>query len=955
MSFIQAALIAGQLWLGEVTRPRPKRISFEEFAGSNEPSEIRSPTYIGGTVEVIPQRIWYGDFSQRAVERDSHWTDYLWAGALAFLLDTITVAYRYYVGECFILCWGPDAHVELIKVNERPVFAATPGTDNAGSSGLIDDPQAWGGDQPPGEGGEYAHFDITRGNYTDHTNSYLESLLTVGPPNKTPSLQGISLLVKYGRSGFTESGYFAAGGVGFNPRFREWKVTLRRQPDNLATGFHQLGRHMNAVETIYEWSTSYEYGAGCPVEELNLDSFRDCAETLYNEYQDGASAGAWSGKIESQTHPQEVVQNVLQQIDGILDPSPSLGLTMRLIRRDYSFNSLRVLDQDSVTTVERFTPGTYEDTKNKVIIPYHDIENNSAERPALYIDPANQQIQSGRVVSESKEYVGIADAATANLVATRDGRALSIPRAPLTCSVTPSFGRLTYRGEVLIFQWGSPSFTKVMRVLSITPGNSHSQDYRLIMIEDQFAIGFRTFGEPEESEWEDPGEGLGDAPPDASWDTSVAPCGLVQTTILTNTNQFQSVIEGHVLFGSYTPGGQYGRIWVTEPGGVQTLSPIYLSPNDDGEATFTWPAIAVGNYEFCIQTYSILGATSGNKVCCDIDIANIGSPSYSPSASASPSTSPSTSPSVSPSLSPSSSISPSTSSSVSPSFSVSPSQSQSPSASVSPSGSVSPSASVSPSSSASPSPAEGCDPSAVDASATGWFDGHAASFNGVMADNDPVGDTTSRWLNRLDTAKYMSQATAGNRPLFKTGGPNGENYVAFDSSDAVAYTNNASFLLTASAYTMMFVVRPQANSNDNTLYTNGGAIAVRFENFWSSGANKFSHQVFSAGFQQAVASTTYTLNAWGIVEVWRDGTNIYIKWNNDTQVSAAQGTGTSLLDSPTFGTGIQFDLAYAAFFNTDIGQTKRDQLRECLAIEYGLSIPSPSASTSPSHSASPST
>lgn len=677
-------MMAGQFALGQAIRPRPRRGTLEDLK-TNAPSEIRPVAYVAGTAQVTPSRIWYGDFSQRAVERDSQWTDYVFLGFLAGLLDFITVAYRYYCGECFAICFGPDAHIEQIFVGERIMFQAVPGTENAGAGFLIDDPQAWGGDQPPGEGGMYSWVDITRGNYTDPTNAYLESLLST-PPNKTPSLRGVTALVVRGRSGFTESGYFAAGGVGYIPRFREWRVTVRRQPNHLATAFSKVGIHANPMEVIYEHATSFEYGARVPEEELNLASFRSVAQTLHGE------GLGWSGKIENPTSPREVVKNVLAQIDGVLDPSPSLGLTARLIRRDYTFGSLRVLDRDVITEVRQYSPGTYEDSVNKIIVPFDDPDNNFQPRPGIYIDPANQLIQNGRIVPQTQDYIGVGDYATANLLATRDGRALSMPRDVMECSVKPSFGRLAYLGEVLSFQCQSPALVRLMRVQAITPGTVDDPSYQLNLIEDQFATGSRAFGEPDGTFHDDPAIGLDTAPPSATWNTvDFPPDGLIETLTLHFT-EYEQTIKGGIVFGSYAPGGQYARIYVTEPGGVQTLSPLRLAPDASLEATFNWPALAVGTYQFCVETYSLHNVTNGVKVCASIAVVDIGSPSVSPSASVSPSVSPSSS--ASPSISPSSSASPSQSPSISPSTS----PSVSPSASVSPS--VSPSASDSPSAAA---------------------------------------------------------------------------------------------------------------------------------------------------------------------------------------------------------------------------------------------------------------
>lgn len=611
--FWQAALLVGQMWLGELTRPRPKRVSFEKFLESNGPSEIRPIGYGAGTFEVTPPRIWYGDFTQRAVERDSHWSDYLWAGSLAFLLDTITVAYRYYCGEAFMLCYGPDTHIEQLFIGDRLMFQATLGTDNAGGGFLVDDPQAWGGDQPPGEGGQYAWYDITRGNYTDPTNAYLESLLTT-PPNRTPSLRGISTLIARGRSGFPESGYFAAGGVGFTPRFKELRAVLRRQPNNLATPYAKVGRNANLMEVFYEHSISNEYGARVPVEELNITSLQVAAQTLHEEEQ------GWSGFIQERTSPAEVCQNVLEQAGAVRDLSPSLGLTVRLIRRDYVFGSLPLLNQDVITRVERYSPGTYDDTVNKVIVPFKDPDNNFKDRPGLYIDVANLTIQGGREVSRTQEYLGVPDYDTANELAARDGRVLAVPRAILECSVSPAFGRLRYLGEVVKFQWASPAFSIVMRITSVTPPSGTETDWTLELIEDQFALGVRTVGNPGETGHVDPAEGLDTAPPSAAWnEAEFPPDGLRVEIGQTNTGEFQALIRGGIIFGSYAPGGQFARIWVTEPAGVQTLSPIHLAPDDDNKAEFSWPALTQGTYEFCVQTFSLRQATNGVKVCAEID------------------------------------------------------------------------------------------------------------------------------------------------------------------------------------------------------------------------------------------------------------------------------------------------------------------------------------------------
>jgi hypothetical protein len=439
-------------------------------------------------------------------------------------------------------------------------------------------------------------------------------------------LRGVSCLISRGRlraespMGFEESGYFAAGGVGFIPRLKEWKITCRRQPNNLVTPYSKMGRHANPMEVYYEHATSNEYGARLPVEFINIASFQSVAQQLYEE-SNGDFTSGWSGKILNPTSPLEVCKNIEQQIDAVAEPSPSLGLTIRLIRRDYSFPSLPILSQSNITRIDRYAPGAYEDTIGKVIVPFDDPDNNFAPRPGIYIDPANQVIQDGRIASQTNQYLGVGDYLTANMLATRDGRALAIPRPPLECSVLPSIGRTLQVGGVARFAWSQPTLEKVMRITALAPGNTDDSDYSLTMVEDQFATGARVGGNPGATSHVDPSAGLSVAPPSASWDAVLhPPDGLAQIVIENADSTLTTYVEGAIVFGFYASGGQYARIYVTEPGGVESLSPIQLAPDDDNKATFRWPAVATGTYTFCVQTFSITGATNGTKVCESIDV-----------------------------------------------------------------------------------------------------------------------------------------------------------------------------------------------------------------------------------------------------------------------------------------------------------------------------------------------
>jgi hypothetical protein len=692
----QLALLALQAYLGIVFQKRPHKFTFQELLDSNKGDETRPISYIRGRWKTTPQRIWLGDFTAHAVERDSEWTDFVIGGliggvvgglALAALLDTITVGYRYNVGQGFALTWGPINRVHQVYVQDL-ACAVAPTVDNAGGSLLLDFPTAFGGDQPPGGGGIYGVCDVIPGTYTQARNPYLQSV-----EGNIPALHGVAALIIRGESGAPSSGYFSANVL----ELREWQVELMAWPDVLGTGDAELpDQSFNRIHAMYEWATAADYGAQYPLEKIHLPSWRAAAAQCFT---DGLG---FSGEINTGGNVGEVFDQLRASVDAEVYEHPRDGLKIKLIRKDYSIPSLQVLSQANCNSVEEYTPGDYADTFNRVTLPYINAENNYQPRPAVYEDPANFQIQR-RVASKEINYPGVASAELAQKLVTRDGRVLAQPFPPLVLN-SGEVGRNLYPGEVYKFQWSDPLIEKIFRVHARTPSVSYEgeKNFRLTATEDQYSIGMSVFGAPEESDATNPGTIWATAPPSAAWDDArIPPAGLEMfiTTGLAGT--LDTFIRGAVLFDAYA-GGQYARIYVTPPGGSQTLTPIHLSPDANDQATFIWPALIAGTYQFCVQTFAAGPpfATNGVKVCETIAASSF---SVSPSHSVSPS--------VSPSISPSSSVSPSESPSVSPSMSMSPSGSQSPSASqspsssqslsVSPSGSIS--ASISPSASQSPS------------------------------------------------------------------------------------------------------------------------------------------------------------------------------------------------------------------------------------------------------------
>lgn len=866
---VQFALIAAQMYLGIITQRRPTKHTFEDLLEANKGDETRPIPYIRGQWKTTPQRIWLGDFSARAVERDSHWSDYVFFGpVLSGLLDTITVSYRYYVGQGFALTWGPINRVSQVYVEDLPC-AVAPVVDNAGGSLLLDDPQLFGGDQPPGEGGIYALCDVIAGNYTQGRNAYLQSI-----EGNVPALHGVAALIIRGRSGFTESGYFSAGVL----NLREWKVEVMAWPNYLNTGFHRLpDNSYNRVEAMYEWATNADFGAEYPVSEIHLPSWRAAAETVYN---DGLG---FSGEINTGGNVGEVFDQLRASVDAEVYEHPRDGLKIKLIRKDYSIPALPVLNESNTNQIEEYTPGDYADTFNKTTLDFVNAANNYQPAVAPYVDHANRHLQR-RVASKSLQYPGVASAELAQKLVTRDGRVLAQPFPPLIANAGEA-GRQLWPGDVYKFMWSDPLIEKIFRVHSRTPSTSYEGEsgFRLTSTEDQYSIGLSVFGVQGATDATNPADVWDTAPPSATWDSEAVPSNGLRMDLTTGlSGVVESFITGAIEFGVYA-GGQYARIYVTPPDGEQSLTPIQLSPDTDNKAQFIWPALVPGTYEFCVQTFSIVSdATNGVKVCESTLAASFSvspsasqspssseSPSVSPSASLSPSASASPSSSASPSASqsPSSSTSASTSPSISPSSSAS--ASQSPSSSVSPS--ISPSASQSPSSSASPS-----------ADASLLLDLEADAGLG-LSDNDPV----ALWVNQNGSGNDATQPTPASKPIFKaTAGPGGRPTVRFGSQ----MTLDSSIAL-GSACTIFAVIKPRVSHTGTIIGGSIGCVQYRVNGLKLNLVKQEQVDV-------ATSNTNMSTSAFQQVNMTWDGTTATFRLNStaDGNTSNAQTITVASVD-----------------------------------------------------------
>jgi len=237
---------------------------------------------------------------------------------------------------------------------------------------------------------------------------------------------------------------------------------------------------------------------------------------------------------------------------------------------------------------------------------------------------------------------------------------------------------------------------------------------------------------------------------------------------------------------------------------------------------------------------------------------------------------------------------------------------------------------------------EAFNPLSVDG-ATEWVSGDQSSLSSLV-NNDPV----TTWLDRVSSTRSWG-ATGTTRPFFKTGGPNGLPYLAFDADDDMTWSSTISTMISSTGYTVFAVVRAHRNGvNDDPWLcpqfggTLNGYYGLSLRNTGSG--NKFvlwqdRGGSFTPRAQGVSSTTTFVQDVWYIVEGWWDGTSMHIKVNNDAEVSATFNNPASLANSISIGAGsLSSDVAERITYNVSLTTIQRAQIRQYLASKYAITL-----------------
>lgn len=237
--------------------------------------------------------VWYGDLKTEEIKKVTEQKGgrkWLFFGPKKTIRQEQTVGYKYFMGMHIIVSCIVD-QLKEIYVGEKPLNT---GDINDTVERNISLPDLFGGDEK--EGGLSGPLEIWFGKENQPPSEYLKS--KVGTP--CPAFRGVLGVI-------LKSFYVAAN----SPYPKPWTFLVKRVPKWYPEKA-DIDGSANIAHIIYETLTDPDWGMGYPTNMLDENSFRECANTLFDEKL-GASI-----LLASQSTIEDFIYEMLGHCNGML-------------------------------------------------------------------------------------------------------------------------------------------------------------------------------------------------------------------------------------------------------------------------------------------------------------------------------------------------------------------------------------------------------------------------------------------------------------------------------------------------------------------------------------------------------------------------------------------------------------------------------------------------------------
>jgi hypothetical protein len=444
---------------------RPKASGLGDFQVPTVDAARAIPVACGTVLLKGPNVLWYGDLTTQAIKSGG-----------------TTTGYRYFLGMQLALCQGLVDVLRDIWWDERPLGAVitTVGDHKRATiapfKSFLFIPVH--GDDPDGA------VDVFLGTSSQNPSDYLEAALGTDLPAYRTLAYAVFRHIYVGTSAYLKNFAF--------------EVSLYPNTLGLTGSKHIIATYdANPVCHLYDILINQDWGCERPSGEIDLASFQAAGNAIY------AEGLGLSMNHDSQADGDAIIEEILRHIDATIYKDPATGLiTIRLIRADFDPNTIPILDESMIASLELSRP-SWSELSNTAQVRYASRADQYTQRVAEQQNLAAVQIQGTRVV-ETMDFMGASRAEVANLIAAREVKAGSYPLARATIKVNRQAWALTPGAPFKVNYAPLGIAGLVMRVVKPSYGELEDPEITLEAIQDIFSLETAAFSPPPASGWVNP-------------------------------------------------------------------------------------------------------------------------------------------------------------------------------------------------------------------------------------------------------------------------------------------------------------------------------------------------------------------------------------------------------------------------------------------------------------------
>ncbi|HHE3478059.1 TPA: phage tail protein [Pasteurella multocida] len=380
----------------------------------------------------------------------------------------VTVGYRYYWDIQSGIGRGPVDEIVEIRVDDKTAYVGTPGELTQSKAIYIDKPNLFGGEATGGEGGIQGRMEILMGEQDQKPTQMLINLLkSVHNPPLNSALSGSSRKKRAKQQQIEQGTFFSNGDIsagnlspedvipGFRgtvttvfsgliscynayPKKHSYRVRRTHKWGAVAPWYPEKARillrndnlkisgltpeqeenvrqihAMNPAHILVECATNKSWGGKKDITELDIESYKKAADTLFDE------GFGLCIRYNRQGSVKEFVQQIIDHIGAVQYEDVKTGkYAVKLIRNDYKVDELHTFNYDNgILRVQDDDNAATDNAANQVVVKYLDPVTNREDK-AIANNIASVRMHG--VITKTVEYKGIPTFDLAARVAQRD-------------------------------------------------------------------------------------------------------------------------------------------------------------------------------------------------------------------------------------------------------------------------------------------------------------------------------------------------------------------------------------------------------------------------------------------------------------------------------------------------------------------------------------------------------